>query len=66
MQNNSDTTAPVSLDMPLELLVCPKCKGALEERVSKKQIYLHCHACKLAYPVNNGIPLMVHDEVVEL
>jgi uncharacterized protein YbaR (Trm112 family) len=52
--------------MPLELLVCPKCKGALEERVSKKQIYLYCPACKLAYPVNNGIPLMVHDEVVEL
>ena len=44
----------------LELLVCPKCKGALEFREEKNT--LHCAACRLSYPIRNDIPVMLIDE----
>ena len=45
----------------LEILVCPKCKGTLEYRTGPDES-LVCHACKLVYAVEDGIPIMLIDE----
>ena len=42
----------------LELLRCPDCHGTLSEREST----LVCDACGLAYPVRDGIPVLLVDE----
>ena len=44
----------------LEILVCPKCKGDLEYRTDPERLV--CHACRLVYPVEDGIPVMLIDE----
>lgn len=44
----------------LEILVCPVCKGPLEYRKSAAE--LACHACKLAYPIRDDIPIMLEEE----
>lgn len=44
----------------LEILVCPRCKGRLDHQESQSE--LRCGACKLAYPVRDGIPIMLSDE----
>ena len=47
-------------DLLLEILVCPRCKGKLDYQDAQAE--LRCHACKLAYPVRDGIPIMLSDE----
>ena len=42
----------------LEILVCPACHGAVEERGDA----LACTECGLHYPVRDGIPYMLEDE----
>ena len=54
-------TVPAEL---LELLVCPRCKGALEYQA--EQARLVCPACRLAYPVRDGIAIMLIDEAAPL
>lgn len=49
----------------LEILVCPKCKGELEHRTAPAES-LVCHACRLVYPVEDGIPIMLIDEAKPL
>lgn len=44
----------------LEILVCPKCKGNIEE--VENGSYLICKACKLKYPIKEGIPIMLIEE----
>ncbi len=44
----------------LELLVCPICKGPLEHL--REQRELVCHADRLAFPVRDGIPVMLEAE----
>jgi len=44
----------------LEILVCPICKGPLE--YDKKQAELICRVDRLAFPVRDGIPVMLEDE----
>ena len=44
----------------LEILVCPKCKGELEYRTEPEALV--CHSCRLVYPVDDGIPVMLIDE----
>jgi len=46
----------------LKILACPKCKGDLEYTEDK----LICHACALAYPVRDDIPIMLIDEAEDL
>ena len=48
----------------LDLLVCPKCKGDinLEEDGSG----LVCNPCKLLYPIEDDIPVMLIDEARDL
>lgn len=44
----------------LEILVCPVCKAKLE--YAKKVQELICRKCKLAYPIDDGIPVMLIDQ----
>jgi uncharacterized protein YbaR (Trm112 family) len=48
----------------LSILVCPKCKGELEYRSSESSLV--CPACRLRYPVRDGIPVMLIDEATPL
>jgi len=48
----------------LDILVCPKCRGALE--YDKKNDRLICRKCKLAYSIKNDIPVMLIEEAEEL
>ncbi|HSN33410.1 MAG TPA: Trm112 family protein [Ideonella sp.] len=44
----------------LELLVCPICKGPLEWRRDASELV--CHADRLAFPVRDGIAVMLESE----
>lgn len=44
----------------LEILVCPLCKGPLV--YNKPAQELVCKPCRLAFPVRDGIPVMLEDE----
>jgi uncharacterized protein len=46
----------------LELLVCPICKGPLRTSGSGNSLELICRPDRLAYPVRDGIPLMLPEE----
>lgn len=48
----------------LEILVCPVCKAKLE--FDKAAQELTCVPCQLAYPVRDGIPIMMQDEARSL
>lgn len=48
----------------LAILVCPRCKGALEYR--EGEAALLCLACRLRYPVRDDIPIMLADEATPL
>lgn len=41
----------------LEILVCPVCKSQLTYRKEAKELV--CSACRLAYPINDDIPVML-------
>jgi len=44
----------------LEILACPLCKGRVEFR--KKEQELVCRFDRLAYPIRDGIPVMLENE----
>ncbi len=48
----------------LEILVCPLCKGPLVYR--KEAAELVCKADRLAYPIKDGIPVMLEDDARKL
>lgn len=48
----------------LEILVCPVCKGPLENRRAEAELV--CRPCRLAYSIKDGIPVMLADEAREL
>ena len=48
----------------LELLVCPLCKGPLIYDKSAQELV--CRAERLAYPVRDGIPVMLEEEARQL
>jgi uncharacterized protein len=55
----------MSLDHRLiELLVCPVCKGPLQLRRDAEQrpLDLACPADRLAFPIRDGIPVMLESE----
>ncbi len=47
----------------LDILVCPKCKGDII--LLEDETGLVCPACRLKYPVRDGIPVMLLDEAEE-
>ena len=46
------------------ILVCPQCKGSL--LLEPAETSLTCHACRLRYPVREGIPVMLVDEAEKI
>jgi uncharacterized protein YbaR (Trm112 family) len=55
----------MSLDHRLiDLLVCPICKGPLEMLRDEqgRPLELACHADHLAFPIRDGIPVMLEHE----
>ena len=48
----------------LEILVCPLCKGPLRHDRAEKELV--CPADRLAFPVRDGIPVMLETEAREL
>jgi uncharacterized protein YbaR (Trm112 family) len=43
-----------------EILACPRCKGGLEFHEERGEI--HCLSCRLAYRIDDGIPVMLVEE----
>lgn len=48
----------------IQILVCPVCKGPLVYK--KQEQELICKPCRLAYPIKDGIPVMLEDEARKL
>lgn len=48
----------------LDILVCPVCKGQLHWDKSRQELV--CKADRVAYPVRDGIPVMLREEAREL
>jgi hypothetical protein len=46
----------------IDMLVCPLCKGPLELLRDAPGEHLACRADRLAFPVRDGIPLMLETE----
>ena len=44
----------------LDILACPKCKAPV--RQENEMIRCTNEACRLRYPIRNGIPVMLIDE----
>ncbi len=48
----------------LDILACPICKGPLQ--FQKQEQVLVCRGDRLAYPIRDGIPVMLEDEARQL
>jgi len=48
----------------LEILACPICKGALRHDRSAQELI--CDIDRLAYPIRDGIPIMMVDQARQL
>lgn len=48
----------------LDILACPICKGPLVYRKDENELI--CKVDRLAYPVREGIPVMLEDEARQL
>lgn len=48
----------------LDILACPVCKGELVYREQAAELI--CRLDRLAFPVRDGIPVMLEDEAREL
>ena len=57
--------SPASIDPKLlEILVCPLTKSTLEYDAEKQELI--SRAAKLAYPIRDGIPIMLPEEARKL
>jgi uncharacterized protein YbaR (Trm112 family) len=59
MTSPQKQSAPLPAELK-EILACPRCKGDLEFRESEGEI--RCQACRLAFRIEDGIPVMLLDE----
>lgn len=48
----------------IQILVCPVCKGPLVYKKTEQELI--CKPCRLAYPINDDIPVMLEDEARKL
>jgi uncharacterized protein YbaR (Trm112 family) len=46
----------------MNILACPACKGGVRPNDDGQRLI--CRSCGLAYPVRDGIPVMLVDEAV--
>ena len=44
----------------LDILVCPLCKSRMQHDRARAELI--CHADRLAYPVRDGIPILLEDQ----
>lgn len=56
----TDTTSPGVDPRLLEILVCPLTKGALEYDRDAQELI--SRGAKLAYPIRDGVPIMLPEE----
>lgn len=54
---------PVDKEL-LKILACPACKGVLQ--LTDAGDGLVCNACRLKYPVKDGIPVMLAGEAEKI
>lgn len=54
---------PVKKEL-LDILACPKCKQEVE--YDEENDRLICEECKLAYPIEDEIPIMLIDKAEKL
>ncbi len=59
MNDKPELGLPQSL---LDILVCPACKESL--MLSPEQDSLRCAQCRVAYPIRDGIPVLLADQAV--
>jgi uncharacterized protein YbaR (Trm112 family) len=59
-----DRPAPSIDPKLLEILVCPLTKGTLEYDADKQELI--SRSAKLAYPIRDGIPIMLPEEARRL
>ena len=64
MTTPSDRPANTVDPKLLEILVCPVTKGPLEYDAAKQELV--SRSAKLAYPIRDGIPIMLADEARRL
>jgi uncharacterized protein len=62
--NSSDRPANAIDPKLLEILVCPLTKGPLEYDAEKQELV--SRSAKLAYPIRDGIPIMLPEEARQL
>ena len=48
----------------LDILVCPLCKSSLQHNPERQELI--CKADKLAYPIKDGIPVMLANDARSL
>lgn len=48
----------------IEMMVCPECNGKLRYDNSTQELV--CDNCQLAFPVRDGIPVMLTEEARKL
>ncbi len=48
----------------LEIIACPKCRGEL--KLSEDGNFLICENCKIKYPIDDDIPILLVDEAQPL
>lgn len=48
----------------LEILACPLCKGKLVYKKTEQELI--CKVDRLAFPIRDGIPVMLEDQAREL
>jgi len=48
----------------LDVLVCPLCKSSLQYDENEQELI--CKADRLAFPVRDGMPIMLEDEAREI
>jgi len=46
----------------LEIIVCPSCRAGLDLVHTAGSAELVCQGCGLAYPIRDGIPVLLVDE----
>lgn len=46
------------------VLVCPVCRGALRDDVAAEVPSLVCDACRVGYPVERGIPVLIKERAM--
>ena len=48
----------------LEIIACPKCRGEL--KLSEDENFLVCEQCRIKYPIEDDIPILLVDEAKPL